>query len=72
MSYLTFTERNNPGRLTKIWDVYGTNNSYLGIIAYHPQWRKYVYSSPGPDVICDSGCLIEIANFMITNKDARQ
>jgi len=72
MSYIMFNERPNPGKLTKIWDIYSTNGSYLGVIAYHPQWRKYVFSSPGPDVICDSSCLIEIANFMTQNKDTRQ
>jgi hypothetical protein len=72
VNYLTFKERPNPGKLTLIWDVYSVNGPYIGIIAYHPHWRKYVFSSPGPDVICDSDCLIEIANFMIKNKDARQ
>jgi hypothetical protein len=72
MSFISFNERPNPGKLTKIWDVVNASNqSNLGIIAYYPAWRKYVFQPQG-ETIFDAVCLTDVLSFIQLNKDARQ
>jgi hypothetical protein len=75
MSYLSFVEQPNPGKLTKVWHIYsavqaGPQPHPLGVIHYRPGWRKYVFW-PG-DAVFDVGCLTEIVNFLTQHKDDRQ
>ncbi len=72
-SYLIFAEHYNPGRVTKVWDVYSKVNPAgppLGHIYYRPSWRKYVYASEDADY--DVNCLTDIINFLNEHKDDRQ
>lgn len=72
MTFLKFDESSNPGKLTKVWDVYSaTNSSFLGRVGYMPTWRKYTFA-PCASTIFDSKCLQEITEFLIVHKDDRQ
>lgn len=68
MGFLNITEQKTEGeRKTKIFQVY--SNVFLGLIHFRSQWRKFVFE-PTTNVVFDSSCLNEIANFCTseTNK----
>ena len=70
---LIFTQLRNPGKLTKVWEATSAHDgSYLGLVKFYAHWRKYVFFPSDGGVIFDSGCLQEIAQFLIDNKEARQ
>jgi len=72
MKYLDFIEKNNPDKLTKVWEVMNKGNQSLELIRYQNTWRKYVFSVYGDGSIFDAGCLSEILSFLIQHKDDRQ
>ena len=49
---------------THIWSVQTNDTGYeLGIIKWHPSWRKYCFF-PGLDTVFENICLHEIAEFI--------
>lgn len=69
---LKFNETPNPGKKTKLWDVYSAfSGDYLGRVGFLPQWRKYVFA-PHSSTMFDISCLLEITTFLEMHKDDRQ
>ena len=59
--YLQFVEVQTLKK-TKEFNIFGQMSSYLGIVKFRPQWRKYVFE-PEPKSVYDASCLIELSNF---------
>lgn len=59
-----------PNRVTAIWNVTTSEGSPLGEIRWFAPWRRYVFF-PVPNTLFDSGCLKEIANFIIARMEER-
>jgi hypothetical protein len=65
--FVRFDDHTNPGEKTKIWFVWAKPSvpAMLGIIAFRPVAKKYVFASSG-DAVFDAGMLDEIRSFLVT------
>ena len=54
-----------PGRKTHIWAVRSKNGGILGEIYWYGPWRQYNFN-PRPDTTFSSGCLNDIATFILS------
>jgi len=62
--YISFDEKDVPGRKTKVWECSNNkSNVVLGIVKWHPQWRQYCYF-PTAQAVYSAGCLKDIADFI--------
>ena len=64
MSYLSFSERSQVGKKTRLWWV-ESGNACLGRIKWFSHWRKYCFY-PDDLTLYDPSCLREIADFCDT------
>jgi len=72
--YLEFIEGSNPGRKTRVFDVYNhVTCVYLGWIGWDRGWRQYVSHTPhfGP-FIFSAGCHLDFARFIKQLMDERK
>ena len=65
MAYMDFVlQKQEEGRKTEKWKVISAMGSHeLGIVSFHPAWRKYVFW-PEKSTIFDPACLRELADFV--------
>ena len=65
MAYMDFVlQHQEEGRKTEKWKVLSVMGSHeLGIVSFHPAWRKYVFW-PEKNTIFDPACLRELADFV--------
>lgn len=61
--WMTVQEVAQPGRKTKAWEVFGSDNSNLGAIEWCAPWRQYAFSCASYDVVLNKGCLRDLADF---------
>ena len=68
MTYLVFTPRETKAK-AQVIEIRTHKGTYLGIIAWHNAWRKYVLE-PESDTLWDAGCLQEAIQYldMLMNK----
>lgn len=69
--HLSFVELENPGRKTQVWEVTGYEDAFLGTVAWRSSWRQYVLN-PAPHRDWSHDCLMEIAEFIKEQMDARK
>ena len=64
-AYMDFVlQEQDPGRKTEKWKALSVQGSCeLGIVSFHPAWRKYVFW-PEKNTIFDPACLRELADFV--------
>ena len=70
MAFLRFSEAANPGKKTKRWAIYSSNDSLLGWIEFYAPWRKYIWSMNG-GVIFDVKCTEEVVQFLKDHAEDR-
>ena len=69
--HLRFDETRDTGK-TKQWTVVSTKTEDdLGIIKWHPPWRRYIFE-PDWETIFDSSCLSIIKEFIDEQMEARK
>ena len=61
--YLTVREYPNPHRLTRIWDVLGSDESKIGEVRWYPSWRQYTYW-PSPSTVMNPTCMDDLSKFV--------
>lgn len=54
--------------LTRKWSVLSLTGAALGLIRWKASWRKYTFE-PCAETVYDAVCLIQIANWCITQTD---
>ncbi len=61
----------NPDRRTHVWQVRNRKTGdNLGYIIWYAPWRQYILS-PGGDTLWSASCLIESADFIRAQMEAR-
>ena len=65
MPYMDFIlGKQIKGKKTDVWKVVSVQGSCeLGIVAWHPHWRRYVFW-PSQGTIFDAACLKDLAYFL--------
>lgn len=54
----------NPTAVTRVFKITNRNNGVsLGVIKWHPQWRRYSFYTEGLDTVFDPRCLRDILEF---------
>jgi len=62
--YLSFIEL-TPKPKTKVFAVENKQSGdLLGHVYWYAPWRKYCFFTPAQELVFDSGCLLEILNFI--------
>lgn len=53
------------GRKTDIYEVYNKEfNELLGRVSWYAPWRKYAFMPTGKNLVFESDCLSDIAQFL--------
>lgn len=52
-------------RSTKIWRVFDRHGGNLGEIRWNGRWRQYVFEPPPTPITLSSGCMSDIALFIV-------
>lgn len=71
VSYLHFVLRSTPARKTPIYDVLNYRGDNLGLVAFYPAWRKFVWEAQ-PKTILDVVCMQEIIKFIQLETEKRK
>ena len=65
MTHLTFHELAVRERKTKVWEVRGYQDAFLGTVAWRSGWRQYVFEPQRSDAtVWSHDCLAELAAFI--------
>lgn len=82
-AWLSFKEQPpKPKRVTKTWIVYAARDkvaldpystvSPLGRVHWATAWRRYVFEPEAAQIIFDTACLREIADFCEARQEGRK
>lgn len=62
--HLTYNELDVPNRKTKVVEVRGYKNFFLGTVEWHNHWRQYVFRPTAEPSLWSGDCLLELQGFV--------